>query len=128
MFAGLEQVLLFIKNIKFDEEKIEYLREQGFGEGFLDYLKNFKFSGEVWAVEEGTIVFPNEPLIRVTAPIIEAQLIETFILNTVNLQTMIATKASRVVHAAKNRAVIEFGLRRTQGIDAGLKAARCIAI
>ena len=84
----------------------------------------FKFTGEVWAVPEGTVAFPNEPLIRVTAPIIEAQLVETFLLNTINLQTMIATKASRVVHAAKGKSVIEFGLRREQGIDAGMKVAR----
>jgi len=125
IFAGLEQVLLFLENVKFSEEHISYLREKRLSEGFLEYLKGFKFTGEVWSVPEGTIVFPEEPLIRVTAPIIEAQLVETFILNTVNLQTMIATKASRVVRAAKGRSVIEFGLRRTQGTDAGMKAARC---
>ena len=125
VFAGLEQVLLFLKNIKFSEKQISYLKEKRLSDGFLEYLKGFKFTGEVWSVPEGTIVFPEEPLIRVTAPIIEAQLVETFILNTVNLQTMIATKASRVVHAAKRRPVIEFGLRRTQGTDAGMKAARC---
>ena len=125
IFAGLEQVLLFLKNMKFSEEHISYLKEKGLSEEFLQYLRGFKFTGEVWSVPEGTIVFPEEPLIRVTAPIIEAQLIETFILNTVNLQTMIATKASRVVSAAKGRSVIEFGLRRTQGTDAGMKAARC---
>ncbi|MEM3626996.1 MAG: nicotinate phosphoribosyltransferase [Candidatus Bathyarchaeia archaeon] len=125
VFAGLEQVLFFLKNIKFNEAQIEYLRKQGLKDDFLDYLRGFRFTGEVWAVPEGTIVFPDEPLIRVTAPIIEAQLIETFILNTVNIQTMIATKASRVVHAAQGKPVIEFGLRRTQGTDAGMKAARC---
>jgi nicotinate phosphoribosyltransferase len=125
VFAGLEQVLLFLENMKFSEKHISYLREKRLSDGFLEYLKGFKFTGEVWSVPEGTIVFPEEPLIRVTAPIIEAQLVETFILNTVNLQTMIATKASRVVHAAKGRPVIEFGLRRTQGTDAGMKAARC---
>jgi len=125
VFAGLEQVLFFLENVKFREEDIKYLKKKRLGEGFLDYLKSFKFTGEVCAVPEGTIVFPEEPLIRVTAPIIEAQLVETFILNTVNLQTMIATKASRVVHAARGRTVIEFGLRRTQGTDAGMKAARC---
>jgi len=125
VFAGLEQVLLFLKNMKFTQEQIDYLRRQGFKDGFLTYLRDLKFSGEVWAVPEGTIVFPNEPLIRVTAPIIEAQLVESFLLNTVNLQTMIATKASRVVKAAQGRAVIEFGLRRTHGTDAGMKAARC---
>jgi len=125
VFAGLEQVLLFLKNMSINQEQINYLRKQGFKEGFLNYLKGLKFSGEVWAIPEGTIVFPNEPLIRVTAPIIEAQLIESFLLNTVNIQTMIATKASRVVHAAKGKSIIEFGLRRTQGADAGMKAARC---
>jgi len=125
IFAGLEQVLLFLENLKFSKEHISYLRKKRLSKGFLEYLRDFKFTGEVWSVPEGTIVFPEEPLIRVTAPIIEAQLVETFILNTVNLQTMIATKASRVVHAAKGRSVIEFGLRRTQGTDAGMKAARC---
>ncbi|MGD0160400.1 MAG: nicotinate phosphoribosyltransferase [Candidatus Bathyarchaeia archaeon] len=125
VFAGLEQVLLFLENMKFSEEHINYLKGKKLNEPFLEYLKGFKFTGEVWSVPEGTLVFPEEPLIRVTAPIIEAQLVETFILNTVNLQTMIATKASRVVHAAKGRPVIEFGLRRTQGTDAGMKAARC---
>jgi len=124
LFAGLEQVLLFLEKMKFTEEHLAYLRKQGFEEPFLDYLKNFKFTGEVWAVPEGSVVFPCEPLIRVTAPIIEAQLVETFLLNTVNLQTMIATKASRVVHAAKGKPVIEFGLRREHGIDAGMKVAR----
>jgi len=124
LFAGLEQVLLFLEKMKFTEEHLDYLRKQGFEEPFLDYLKNFQFTGEVWAVPEGSVVFPNEPLIRVTAPIIEAQLVETFLLNTVNLQTMIATKASRVVHAAKGKPVIEFGLRREHGIDAGMKVAR----
>jgi len=110
--------------MKFTEEHIKFLKSQEFKEDFLDYLRSFKFTGDVWAVPEGTIVFPNEPLIRVTAPIIEAQLIETFALNTVNLQTTIATKASRVVYAAKSKPVIEFGLRREHGVDAGMKVAR----
>ena len=125
LFAGLEQALLYLQSIKFTEEHLSYLKKQGFNQQFLDYLKGFKFTGDVWAVPEGTVAFPNEPLIRVTAPIIEAQVIETFLLNTVNLQTMIATKASRVVHTAKGKSVIEFGLRREQGIDAGMKVARC---
>jgi nicotinate phosphoribosyltransferase len=125
IFAGLEQVLLYLEKIRFTEGQINYLRKQKLNEEFLKYLRTFKFTGEVWAVPEGTIVFPDEPLIRVTAPMIEAQLIETFILNTVNLQTMLATKASRVIYAAQGRSVIEFGLRRTQGTDAGMKAARC---
>jgi nicotinate phosphoribosyltransferase len=125
LFAGLEQALLFLKSAKFTEEHLSYLKKQGFDRQFLEYLRDFKFTGDVWAVPEGTVAFPCEPLIRVTAPIIEAQLIETFLLNTVNLQTMIATKASRVVHAAKGKAVIEFGLRREHGVDAGMKVARC---
>lgn len=125
LFAGLEQVLLFLEKVRFKEEHTDFLKKQGFEDEFLDYLRNFKFTGEVWSIPEGTIVFPNESLIRVTAPIIEAQLIETFILNTTNLQTTIATKASRVVIAAKGRPVIEFGLRREHGTDAGMKVARC---
>jgi len=125
LFAGLEQVLLYLKSVKFTEEHLSYLKKQGFNDDFTDYLRDFKFTGDVWAVPEGTVAFPREPLIRVTAPIIEAQLVETFLLNTVNLQTMIATKASHVVNAAKGKAVIEFGLRREHGVDAGMKVARC---
>jgi nicotinate phosphoribosyltransferase len=124
LFAGLEQVLLYLKSVRFSEEHLSYLEKQGFRKDFLDYLRNFRFTGDVWAVPEGTVAFPCEPLIRVTAPIIEAQLVETFLLNTVNLQTMIATKAARVVNAAKGKAVIEFGLRREHGVDAGMKVAR----
>jgi nicotinate phosphoribosyltransferase len=124
LFAGLEQALQYLQSIKFTEEHLAYLKNQGFSQDFLDYLRGFRFTGDVCAVPEGTVTFPNEHLIRVTAPIIEAQLVETFLLNTVNLQTMIATKASRVVHAAKGKTVIEFGLRREQGIDAGIKVAR----
>jgi nicotinate phosphoribosyltransferase len=124
LFAGLEQALQYLQSIKFTEEHLAYLKNQGFNQDFLDYLRGFRFTGDVCAVPEGTVTFPNEPLIRVTSPIIEAQLVETFLLNTVNLQTMIATKASRVVHAAKGKTVIEFGLRREQGIDAGMKVAR----
>ena len=124
LFAGLEQVLHYLEKLKFTDEHIDYLRTRGFKDNFLEYLRKFRFTGEVWAAPEGTVVFPGEPLIRVTAPIIEAQLIETFLLNTVNLQIMIATKASRVVQAANGKPVIEFGLRREQGIDAGMKVAR----
>jgi len=124
LFAGLEQALSYLEQVRFTDEHINYLRSQGFKEDFLQYLKNFRFKGEVYSVPEGSIFFPNEPLIRVTAPIIEAQLVETFLLNTINLQTMIATKASRVVHAAQGRPIIEFGLRREHGIDAGMKVAR----
>ncbi len=124
LFAGLEQSLQYLQTIHFSEEHLDYLKNQGFAEDFLDYLAGFSFSGDVWAIPEGTVAFPNEPLIRITAPIIEAQLVETFLLNTVNLQTMMATKASRIVHAAKGKAIIEFGLRREHGIDAGMKVAR----
>jgi len=124
LFAGLEQALLFIEKMHFREEHIEFLKKYGFKDDFLDYLRNFRFTGDVWAIPEGTVVFPNEPLIRVTAPIIEAQLLETFLLNTINFQTTIASKAARVVTAAKGRPVIEFGLRREHGVDAGIKAAR----
>jgi nicotinate phosphoribosyltransferase len=124
LFAGLEQALIYLENVKFSEEQLGYLKRLGFKRGFLAYLRDFRFTGEVWAVPEGTVAFPNEPLIRVSAPIIEAQLVETFLLNTINLQTMIATKASRVVHAAKGKSVIEFGLRREPGVDAGMKVAR----
>ena len=122
--AGLEQALQYLQSIKFTKEHIAYLKRQGFKQDFLDFLASFKFTGEVWAVPEGTPIFPNEPIMRITAPIIEAQIVETFLLNTINLQTMIATKAARVVHAAKGRSVIEFGLRREPGIDAGFKVAR----
>ena len=124
LFAGLEDVLHYLESIKFKEKHIAFLKTQGFKEEFLDYLRNFRFTGDACAVPEGTVTFPNESLIRVTAPIIEAQLVETFLLNAVNLQTMIATKASRVIHAAKGKSVIEFGLRREHGIDAGMKVAR----
>ncbi len=124
LFAGLEEALQYLQNIKFTEEHLVFLNKQGFNQDFLEYLRNFKFTGDVWAMPEGTIAFPDEPLIRITAPIIEAQLLETFLLNTINLQTMIATKASRVVNAAKGKSVVEFGLRREHGIDAGVKVAR----
>ena len=124
LVAGLEQCLQYLQSIRFTDDHLAYLKTQGFKRDFLDYLSGFRFTGEVCAVPEGTLVFANEPLIRVTAPIIEAQLVETFLLNTVNLQTMVATKASRVVYAAKGNPVIEFGLRREQGVDAGMKVAR----
>jgi nicotinate phosphoribosyltransferase len=124
LFAGLQQALEYLQTVKFTENHLAYLRKQGFKQNFLDYLKDLKFTGDVWAVPEGTVAFPNEPLIRVTAPIIEAQLAETFLLNTINLQTMIATKTSRVIQSAKGKSVIEFGLRREPGIDAGMKVAR----
>ena len=124
LFAGLEQVLSYLEQVRFNDAHIDYLRTQGFKEDFLEYLRTFRFTGEVYAIAEGSVVFPFEPLLRITAPIIEAQLVETFLLNTINLQTMIASKTSRVVHAARGRPVVEFGLRREHGIDAGMKVAR----
>ena len=127
--AGLEQLIEYFQNLHFDEDSIAYLRSlKLFDEDFLNELRNFKFHGDVYAVPEGTIVFPHEPLIRVTAPIFEAQLIETALLNIINHQTLIATKASRVVQAAEGDSVLEFGLRRAQGPDAGIYGARAAII
>ncbi|MFU0800852.1 MAG: nicotinate phosphoribosyltransferase [Xylanivirga thermophila] len=127
--AGLEQVIELIDDLHFSEEDIAYLRSLNlFDEGFLEMLREFKFTGEIYAVPEGTVVFPYEPIIRVKAPIFQAQLIETPMLNIINHQTLIATKASRVVHAAQGGAIMEFGLRRAQGPDAGLYGARAAMI
>ena len=121
--AGLDQVIDLINDLHFGEEDIAYLRSLHlFDEDFLTYLKTFHFTGEIYAIPEGTVVFPYEPLIRVRAKIIEAQLIETAMLNIVNHQTLIATKASRVVYAADGGAVLEFGLRRAQGRMRGYMA------
>ena len=123
--CGLEDVLSYLKGLRFVKEDIDYLKKQRlFSEDFLNYLANFRFKGDVWAMPEGTIFFANEPIIRVTAPLIEAQIIESFLLNTINLQTMIASKASRVVCAAKGKALYDFSLRRTHGADAGIKVGR----
>ena len=127
--AGLEQVIDYIKELHFDDEDIEYLRSKGiFDEEFLAYLKDFKFSGDIYAVPEGTPVFPNEPIMTVKAPAIEAQLIETFVLLTLNHQTLIATKANRIVRAAQGRAVLEFGSRRAQGASGAVLGARAAYI
>lgn len=127
--AGLEQVIDFVNNLHFSEEDIAYLRSLAlFDEAFLQHLKEFEFTGEIYAVKEGTVVFPYEPIIRVKAPIMEAQLIETALLNLVNHQTLIATKASRVCYAAEGGSVLEFGLRRAQGPDAGIYGARAAII
>jgi nicotinate phosphoribosyltransferase len=123
--AGLEDVLDYIENLKFSSEDIAYLQKQDlFSADFLDYLSRFKFRGDIWAMPEGEVFFANQPIIRVTAKIIEAQILESVLLNTVNLQAMIATKASRIVIAAKGKRVYDFSLRRTHGRDAALKAAR----
>ncbi len=123
--AGLEQVIEYLQNLKFTDEDIEYLRSKKcFSERFLEYLKNFKFACDVWAIPEGTPVFPNEPLITVRGPIIQAQFIETMVLLIVNHQSLIATKANRSVRAAEGRAIMEFGSRRAHGAEAAVIGAR----
>lgn len=129
LFCGLEQVVDYIKNLSFNTEDIEYLRRLNlFDEDFLEYLSCFKFTGDIYAFEEGSVMFPREPMIKVIAPILEAQLVETAILNILNHQSLIATKAARVCHAAKGDGVMEFGLRRAQGPDAGIYGARAAVI
>jgi len=130
--AGLEQALDYLENLRFQEDDITYLRQQTvfhhISPDFFEYLKNFRFTGEVWAMPEGTPVFGEEPFLRVTAPIIEAQIVETFLLSILTFQTMIASKAARVVRAARGRHVIEFGSRRAHGPDAAVLAARAAYI
>ena len=127
--CGLEQAVDYITNLHFEEDEIEYLRSLNlFDEDFLERLKNFRFTGDVYAVPEGTVVFPYEPLLTVKAPLFEAQFVETALLNIINHQTLIATKASMIVHAASGKAVMEFGLRRAQGPDAGIYGARAAMI
>lgn len=127
--AGLEQVIDYVKNLSFTKEDIDYLRTTNtFDEDFLEYLLNFHFSGDIYAIPEGTVIFPREPLVKVIAPIMEAQLMETAILNIINHQSLIATKAARVCYAAQGGAVMEFGLRRAQGPDAGTYGARAAVI
>lgn len=127
--AGLEQIINYIRNLSFDEEDINYLRKQNkFSEEFLNYLENFRFTGDIWAIPEGTVVFPNEPLITVKAPIIQAQLLETMLLLTTNHQSLIATKTSRIVKEAQGRPVMEFGARRAHGINAAVEGARAAII
>ncbi len=127
--AGLEQAVDYILNINFGEEEINYLRSLNiFSEEFINYLKDFSFTGDVYAVKEGTVVFPGEPILTVKAPIIQAQLIETALLNIINHQTLIASKSAKVCYAAKGDSVLEFGLRRAQGPDAGIYGARAAVI
>lgn len=129
IFAGLKQIIDFVKDLHFSEEDISYLKDRNmFSDGFLDYLRNFKFSGDIWAIPEGTVVFPGEPLITVKTPIIEAQLLETYFLLCVNHQSLIATKTRRIVNQAKGKPVMEFGARRAHGADAAIFGARAAII
>lgn len=123
--AGLEQVIDYIRQLSFSEEDIEFLRgKQIFSSSFLDYLRTFRFTGDIWAVPEGTPIFPGEPIFTVRAPTVQAQLIETFVLLTINHQSLIATKSNRIVRAAQGRPVAEFGSRRAQGADGAILGAR----
>ena len=127
--AGLDQFIDYVENLHFSEEDIGYLRGKGlFSEEFLDYLRHFKFTGDIWAISEGTPIFPREPILTVRAPAIQAQLIETFALLCLNHQSLIATKANRIVRAAEGRTVLEFGSRRAQGTDAAITGARAAYI
>ena len=130
--AGLEQALDYLATVRFQPEDIEYLRRQPvfrhISDGFFDYLSKFRFAGDVWAIAEGTPVFPEEPLLRVSAPIIEAQIVETFLLSVITFQTMIASKAARIAGVAQGRDVVEFGTRRAHGPEAGTLAARAAYI
>lgn len=129
VMAGVEQLIEYLQSLTFTEENIQFLRGKNlFSEGFLSYLKNFKFECDVWAIPEGTPVFPNEPLVTVRGPIIQAQFVETMVLLTVNHQTLIATKANRVVRAAKGRSVLEFGSRRAQGYDGAIYGTRAAIV
>ena len=125
IMAGIEQVLDYIENYRFSEEDIAFLKRKGiFDEAFFDYLRNFKFSCDVYAFPEGTPIFPKEPILTVKGPIIEAQLMETMLLLLINHQSLIATKANRIVRAAAGRPVYEFGSRRAQGVHAAILVAR----
>ena len=127
--AGLDQMIDYIKNLRFEKDDLDYLRSlEIFDNEFLSYLADFHFSGDIYAIPEGTVVFPREPLVKVIAPIMEAQLVETAILNIINHQSLIATKAARVVNAARGDGIMEFGLRRAQGPDAGTYGARAAVI
>jgi nicotinate phosphoribosyltransferase len=127
--CGLDDVLTYLETLRFDEDALQYLRTLGqFSERFLEHLRQFRFTGDVHALPEGTPFFPHEPILEIVAPIGEAQFVETFLINQIQLQTMLASKAARVVQAARGRRVVDFGLRRIHGIDAGMKAARAFHI
>lgn len=128
IMAGVEQLVDYFRNLSFSKKDIDYLRGKGFSENFLDYLANFRFACDVWAVPEGTPIFPGEPIVKVKGPVIQAQFVETMVLLTINHQSLIATKANRVVRAAQGRAVMEFGSRRAQGFDGAVYGARAAYI
>jgi len=130
--AGLEQGLEFLENVRFSSKEIDYLRRhpvfRHIRDEFYDYLSTFRFTGDVWAMPEGSLVFPGEPMLRIVAPIIEGQIMETYLLSTLSYQTMIASKAARVVTAAQGRQIVDFGARRAHGSQASLLAARAASI
>ena len=129
IMAGVEQMIEYLENLHFSEDDLRFLKENGsFEAAFLDYLRNFHFTCDVWAVPEGTPIFPHEPIVKVRGPIIQAQMVETMLLVTINHQSLIATKTSRIVRAAKGRPVLEFGSRRAQGYDAAVLGARAAYI
>jgi nicotinate phosphoribosyltransferase len=129
IMAGVEQMIDYLVNLNFSEDDLQYLRDNGsFNSRFLDFLRDFQFSCDVWAMPEGTPIFPNEPIVKVRGPIIQAQMIETMLLVTINHQSLIATKTSRIVRAAKGRPILEFGSRRAQGYDAAALGARAAYI
>ena len=126
--AGLEQAVEYLRDLRFEKDHVDFLKNhpsfRGISDGFFRYLREFRFTGDAWALPEGTVLFANEPILRITAPIIEAQVVETYLLSTINFQTLIATKASRIVQSARGRDVVEFGARRAHGPEAALLAAR----
>lgn len=129
LFAGLEQLIGYLNQLSFSDEDIEYLRTKRlFSDDFLKYLRNFQFSCDVWAVKEGTPIFPNEPVVTIRGPVIQAQMVETMVLLTVNFQSLVATKANRIVRAAEGRSIFEFGSRRAQSYDAAILGARAAYI
>lgn len=129
IFAGLNDIISYIKNLSFSDEDIEYFKSQGdFSEGFLEYLRNFKFTGDVYAFPEGSVMFPGEPIVTVKAPIIECSILETYLLLSMNFNSLIATKTNRIVRSAGDRLVMEFGARRAQGADASITGARAAYI
>ncbi|MCX7941218.1 MAG: nicotinate phosphoribosyltransferase [Endomicrobia bacterium] len=129
IFAGLQPLVEAILNFKVTDDDVEYLSSLGlFKKEFLEYLRNFRFTGSIYSVEEGEIVFPKEPVLRIHAPIVQAQLLETIVLNIINFQSLVATKSARIVEVARGRAVLEFGLRRAQGVDGGISASRAAYI